>query len=173
MASNATSKRAGRAANFTPSAGELAADHPHSRVIAYFVREFFLKSSERMSKVFAHDYESAVLFLTISNHNAQKVMTEPALRDRYASDAVTIPPEHIVPVSRMALARATGLPRETVRRKVARLMAKGWVEEHKGGLCVRPDINRDARYAAAVESQRRNLRRMFDALSSSGALGGD
>ena len=70
----------------------------------------------------------------------------------------------------MALARATGLPRETVRRKVAKLIEKGWVVELPGGLRARPDLNRAGQYMVAIEPLSQNLRRLFTQLLSTGAL---
>ena len=158
------------AAGAIPEPGPSVRDHPHSRVIAHFVTEFILRTAEGVSEVFDHDYEAAILFLTISVRNGDKAMNDPKLREMYASYRETIPAEHALFVSRMALARATGLPRETVRRKVAKLIARGWVEEHPEGLRARPDLNRDPRYIATLEPQAQNLRRLFAMLVQSGAL---
>ena len=130
---------------------------------------FILRTAEGVSQTFDHDYEAAILFLTISVRNGDKAMNDPKLRELYGSYTETIPAEHALFVSRMALARATGLPRETVRRKVAKLIARGWVEEHPEGLRARPDLNRDPRYIATLEPQAQNLRRLFAMLVQSGA----
>ena len=153
-----------------PEPGPSVRDHPHSRVIAHHVTEFVLRTAEGISEIFDHDYEMAILFLTISIRNGEKAMHDPKLRELYGSYRETIPDEHKPLISRMALARTTGLPRETVRRKVATLVAKGWVEELPGGLRARPDLNRDARYIASITPLAQNLRRLFAVLLSTGAL---
>jgi hypothetical protein len=153
-----------------PDPGPSVRDHPHSRVIAHFLVEFILRSAESVAASFDHDYEEALIFLTISNRNSEKVMNDAKLRELYGSYTSTIPPEHALLISRLALARATGLPRETVRRKVARLMARGLVIELPGGLRARPDLNRDPRYIAGLAPQALNLRRLFTMLASTGAL---
>lgn len=153
-----------------PEPGPSVRDDPYSRAIAHFVAEFILRSAETVSGVFEHDYEAAILFMTISNRNSEKVMSDPKLRELYGSYRSTIPPEHALLISRMALARATGLPRETVRRKVAKLIEKGWVIELEGGLRARPDLNRNAHYIATLEPQAQNLRRLFTMLLQTGAL---
>lgn len=153
-----------------PDPGPSVRDHPQSRVIAHFVTEFILRTAEGVSEVFEHDYEAAILFLTISTRNSEKAMNDPKLREKYGSYRVDIPPQDALLVSRMALSRATGLPRETVRRKVAKLIAKGWVVELDGGLRARPDLNRDPRYIAVLEPQAQNLRRLFAVPLGSGAL---
>ncbi len=154
-----------------PEPQSAARDHPHSRLIAHFVAEFILRSAEGISEIFDHDYEAAMLFLMISNRNSEKAMNDPKLREIYGSYRTTIPPEHSLLISRMALARATGLPRETVRRKVAKLIEKGWVIELPGGLRARPDLNRYPLYIRGLEPQAQNLRRLFTVLLQSGALG--
>ncbi len=153
-----------------PEPGPSVRDHPYSRAIAHFVAEFILRSAETVSGVFDHDYEAAILFMTISNRNSEKAMSDPKLRELYGSYRATIPPEHALLISRMALARATGLPRETVRRKVAKLIEKGWIVELEGGLRARPDLNRDTHYIATLEPQAQNLRRLFTMLLQTGAL---
>jgi hypothetical protein len=145
-------------------------DHPYSRLITYFVTEFILRSAEAVSEVYDHDYEAAILFMTISNRNAEKVMSDPKLREVYGSYKSTIPPEHTLLISRMALARATGLPRETVRRKVARLIEMGWVVELADGLRARPDLHRSSDYVGALEPMAQNLRRLFTMLLAVGAF---
>jgi hypothetical protein len=145
-------------------------DHPNSRAVAYFVTEFILRSAETISGLYDHDYEMAIIFMTISNRVAEKVMNDPKLREQYGSYTSTIPPEHALLISRMALARATGLPRETVRRKVAKLIEMGWVIELAGGLRPRPDLNRHSNYIGAVEPMAQNLRRLFTMLLAIGAF---
>jgi hypothetical protein len=144
--------------------------HPNSRAITYFVTEFILRSAESISELYDHDYEMAIIFMTISNRAAEKVMNDPKLREQYASYTSTIPPEHALLISRMALARATGLPRETVRRKVAKLIEMGWVVELADGLRARPDLNRHSNYIGAIEPLAQNLRRLFTMLLAIGAF---
>jgi hypothetical protein len=145
-------------------------DNPNSRAIAFFVTEFVLRSAETISQLYNHDYEMAIIFMTISNRAAEKVMNDPKLREQYGSYNNVIPPEHALLISRMALARATGLPRETVRRKVSKLIEMGWVVELAGGLRARPDLNRHSNYIGALEPMAQNLRRLFTMLLAIGAF---
>jgi|ERR1700761_1430542 hypothetical protein len=144
---------------------------PNARLIAYHVSEFILRSAETISQAFEHDYETAILFMAISNRNAQFAMEDPELRARYASYADAIPTDIATPISRMALARSTGLPRETVRRKVAKLIQKGWVVETKDGLRADYDLTKDPTYVHVIMSMAPNLRRLFAGLTSAGAMG--
>ncbi|HUO90274.1 MAG TPA: hypothetical protein VMU08_13960 [Rhizomicrobium sp.] len=164
------SPNAGPVPEDLPEPGPSVRDHPHSRLIAHYVAEFILRSAESIAASFDHDYEEALIFLTISNRNSEKAMNDAKLRELYGSYTATIPPEHALLISRLAISRATGLPRETVRRKVANLIGRGLVIELPGGLRARPDLNRDPRYIAALEPQAQNLRRLFAMLLGSGAL---
>jgi predicted transcriptional regulator of viral defense system len=65
------------------------------------------------------------------------------------------------PINTQSIATCTGIPRETVRRKVARLEARGWVERlERGYLVTSPDAAQELapltqatlRYLAAVTS---------------------
>ena len=150
--------------------GPTYRDQPNARAISYFVTEFILRSAESISQLYDHDYEMAIIFMTISNRGAERVMNDPKLREQYSSYTETIPPEHALLISRMALARATGLPRETVRRKVAKLIEMGWVIELADGLRARPDLNRHSNYIGAVEPLAQNLRRLFTMLLAIGAF---
>ena len=144
---------------------------PHSRVIAHSIAEFVLRCAETMEGSFNNDYEMTLLFLAISTRNEHHVMNDPELRARYASFDEVIPPSLYTPVSRLALARSTGMPRETVRRKIAKMIELGVVvEDERGGLCIRPDIIEDFDPEAVLEPQLRNLRRLFSVLSETGAL---
>lgn len=69
------------------------------------------------------------------------------------------------PVSRMALARSTNLPRETVRRKVSKLIERGFVEETPKGLIVPRSVRDIPLYAETVAAQEVNLRRLFSMVS--------
>lgn len=144
---------------------------PYSRLIAHSIAEFVLRCAETMEGSFNNDYEMTLLFLAISTRNEHHVMNDPELRARYASFDEVIPSSLYTPVSRLALSRSTGLPRETVRRKVAAMIEMGVVvEDKRGGLCIRQTIIEDFDPEAVLEPQLRNLRRLFSVLSETGAL---
>jgi hypothetical protein len=145
-------------------------DMPNSRTIAFFTAEFILRTAETISAAFNHDYEQVIIMLAITTRNSQNVMNDRQAREAYGSFHDPIPLDQLTPVSRMALARSTGLPRETVRRKVAKLIDAGWVAEVDGGLIVPNELSKDPRYIAILEPQAANLRRLFGAIASAGVL---
>jgi len=148
-------------------------DHPNSRVIGHFVAEFMLRAAADVGELFDHDYEAVILFMAILTRTGQHVMSDPRLRERFSSYAVPLPDEYATPVSRLALSRSTGLPRETVRRKVAAMIARGVViEDLRGGLRMPPGLAGNEAFVALVEPYLGNLRRLFAHLSEAGAFDG-
>ena len=139
----------------------------HSRTIAHFIAEFMLRAAETISRQFENDYEAAILFLAISTRNTQIIMNDPVLREKYGSYRERIPLELSTPISRLALSRSTGLPRETVRRKVAYLIKRDFVvEDSKKMLRVNPKLNKAVDYVEVLRPQAQNLRRLFGVLAS-------
>lgn len=144
-------------------------DGPHSRLYAYFIAEFMLRSAATVAPAFENDYESVILFLAITTQNSHTLMLNQAHRKRYASFREPIPTELVRPVSRLSLSRSTGLPRETVRRKVARLIERGFVVEADGGLIVPPYVHDNPAYIDVLRPQEALLRRLMTL--TGGALG--
>jgi len=136
-------------------------DAPYSRLFAYFVAEFVQRTALPVVAAFDNDYEQAMIFLAIATQNTQNLMLNKVTRRQYASFSTRVPEDLLRPVSRMALARSTNLPRETVRRKVLKLMERGVVEETPKGLIVPPRVREIPVYADTVAAQEANLRRLF------------
>ncbi|OYY67862.1 hypothetical protein [Sphingomonas sp. 28-63-12] len=75
-----------------------------------------------------------LIYLTVCVANVQKLMRERSIPDHFTATAI-LPREWVVPISRNAIASATGLPRETVRRQVERLIERGLlIEDCRGGV---------------------------------------
>jgi len=138
-----------------------AMDAPYSRLFAYFVAEFIQRTALPVVASFDNDYEQAMIFLAISTQNIQNVMLNQVTRKQYSSFSSYVPDHLMRPVSRMALARSTNLPRETVRRKVLKLIERGYVEETPKGLVIPRKLRDLPLYAETVAVQEANLRRLF------------
>lgn len=74
------------------------------------------------------------IYLTVAVANIQKLVRERQIPEEFAGTAI-LPREWVIPISRNAIAAATGLPRETVRRHVESIIARGLlVEDERGGV---------------------------------------
>jgi len=136
-------------------------DGPNSRLYAFFIAEFMLRSAASIAPAFENDYEAVIIFLGITTQNSQHLMLHRAHRERFASFREPIPQELMRPVSRLSLARSTGLPRETVRRKVLRLIERGLVVEANGGLIVPAYVHDNPLYLEVLRPQEALLRRLL------------
>ncbi len=140
-------------------------DAPYSRLFSYFIAEFMLRTALPVAAAFDNDYEEALIFLAISTQNTQNLMLNQATRKQYSSFSEYVPEQLMRPVSRMALSRSTNLPRETVRRKVLKLISRGFVQETPKGLIVPRGVRDIPLYAETVAAQEVNLRRLFSMVS--------
>lgn len=147
------------------SVANSSLEGPYSRLFAYFVAEFILRTAVPVVQAFGNDYEEALIFLAITTQNTQNLMLNQATRRQYASFTEVVPDHLMRPVSRMALARSTNLPRETVRRKVLKLIERGFVEETPKGLITPRSIRELPVYAETVGVQEANLRRLVSMIS--------
>lgn len=90
------------------------------------------------------DLESTVIYLAIACGTVGGVMRDP----RWAADPPPmgrLPPEQYGSVSRRQIAASTGLPRETVRRKIAALLARGDLVAVGRRVRVRSGVLEDSR----------------------------
>lgn len=106
------------------------------RVAMSGLTNLFLAMHRTLSSTMGLGPTELLIYATIAVANVQKLMRERCIPPGYSGTEV-LPREWVVPISRNAIASATGLPRETVRRHVARMIASGLlVEDSRGGVTV-------------------------------------
>jgi len=130
----------------------------------------FLTTHRTLSETIQLGPTETLIFLTISVANVQRVMRERALPPELRG-TTPLPREAIVPISRNAIAAATGLPRETVRRQVANMIARGLiVEDPRGGVTPPPDIISAGGFEPVLEGLMTEFARTVETLCRTGAL---
>ena len=77
-----------------------------------------------------------------------------------------LPPEEHHPVSARAIAEATGLPRETVRRKIAALVAEGFLAQDSRGVRTTPGLLDQRGNDLFVAQTSREIKRMTQAMET-------
>lgn len=111
---------------------ELKRYEAHQSEIALHMSHFLLDYLREIYKAFDGDLALVIVLGEIAHHNMAVHFTRkdglPAATVRkLESDAAT--QDRMPSCNAYSLAQATGLPRETIRRKMARLKELGWIEQ--------------------------------------------
>ena len=124
---------------------------------------FELRMMETMTELYG-DAVTAYLSSTIIAANIRHITADPALAQRYAGDDEIPPDSERRAVTLRALARAAEMPFETVRRRVAGLIARGTVVQRDAGvvmptrvLAQEPYIGNNQRIAGFFEQMLETL----------------
>ena len=101
---------------------------------------FIVRHLVRMYAAFDGDLISAIVLGEVAHHNLSAYIAKAAEARRTGSDAAVHVPDRndYLPTNAFSIAQATGIPRQTVRRKVKALVARGWLLEDQRGLTVGP-----------------------------------
>jgi predicted transcriptional regulator len=120
------------------SADELYARSPHA--IAILMGWFFLRHLNSLYHKFNGDILSALVLGEIAHHNICHYFSSG--RAKQAVESVDFSSEQararLQPCNPFSLSAATGIPRETCRRKVRALEKQGLIERHPSGGYVIP-----------------------------------
>lgn len=96
------------------------------RTLSYAMVNSFVAQHAIISEVLAMRPAKMIVYLTIIASTVQKVMRAPDPTEAFRAGA-KIAPDRFGHISRRAIAAATGLPNENVRRAVNELIAEGLV----------------------------------------------
>ncbi len=121
-----------------------------ARLVNAFTVEFVVRYMREAGQLFENDYEAAMIFLSVLETNGRQNVRTAWFREQYSDVRKSLPAELARPVSRQAIAQSLGLSRETVRRKIAAMIRKGFLEkDDRGGvITTRGVIGNDAFVAA-------------------------
>lgn len=144
------------------SANKVTGGSRYSRTLGIYSIEYLLRTLRNLGPLFDFDYERMIITLSVSMGNVQHLMNPPEQLAPFEDITAIIPAEIQRPVTRLAITRATGLPRETVRRKVAALVESGFlIKDERGGVRLRPGALTDPKYVGAVLQNDADVRRMI------------
>jgi biotin operon repressor len=114
-----------------------------SRVFAYEFGVLLCELMPRFQSVFQSDFAKVLIVHAIGVANISRLMSRPDGAD-FETLSVLVPPELQVPVNALSIAESTGIPRETVRRKIKEMIADGILtEDERGGYRVKPGMLQD------------------------------
>ncbi|MBX3525425.1 MAG: helix-turn-helix domain-containing protein [Rhodoblastus sp.] len=99
----------------------------NSLIISFGFNQYLMEMSRLVTQRFEGDTDSYFILAAISVASIGHVLADPAKARRYGSINTRIEEDYAY-IRLLPLAEITGMPRTTVRRKVATLMALGYVE---------------------------------------------
>jgi hypothetical protein len=129
MYSNTDPKNAARPACANDAQTPPAPKRSALRAIAIALARHEIRKLKRFYAEFDHDILLPLLLGEIALHNIGVLENAIGARDDGDDDA----PGALKPCNAYSIAAATGLPRETVRRKIARLVELGWISRRPNG----------------------------------------
>ena len=107
--------------------------------VTYILGRFMTDHLVRVYEAFGGDLTAAIVLGTIGQYNYRRYYDEVASHDEGFQELV-VRGDHLGrarPCNAMSVSESTGIPRETVRRKIAELVAKGWLNKvGRDGLVV-------------------------------------
>lgn len=134
-----------------------------SRVFIYEMSECFCKVLPTYSQHVQNDLAKLLIVHALGASNIQRLMVTPQ-REPYESIDVRIPAELQMPSNALSIADSTGLPRETVRRKLKELVAAGMViADDRGGYRFRPGAVQTDELQAAFYASFKAMMTVFEA----------
>lgn len=103
----------------------------HLTAANLYISHFFLGYLKDLRREFAGDLNLVIILAEIGHHNTSPYFSEDKV-DSEGLSKLSADPEKLESLpccNAFSLSQATGIPRETVRRKIKWLLEKGWVVE--------------------------------------------
>ena len=119
----------------------------HHTEVSYLLGRFMTEHLVRVNQAFDGDLTAAVVLGVIAHYNLRRFYDEVAAGSSEGLHALLARGAHrdfLRPCNAMSVSASTGIPRETVRRKIAWLVDKGWIQKAgRDKLVVTPKARQD------------------------------
>jgi hypothetical protein len=130
------------------------------------VFEGLLRVMRAAGDTYGHDYEAILIYWSVVLASVGRYLRNDDQVKLIESGGTPLPPEEHHPISARAIAEATGLPRETVRRKIAALVADGFLAQDSRGVRTIPGLLDQRGNGAFVSVASREIKRMAQAMET-------
>jgi hypothetical protein len=131
--------------------------------------EGLLRILRAAGDAYGHDYEAILIYWSVAIASVGRILRSDDLNLLMESGG-PLPGEAHHPVSARAIAEATGLPRETVRRKIAALVAAGHLAQDSRGVRTLPALIDQRGNKGFVLLAAREIKRMALAMETMARL---
>ena len=126
--------------------------------------EGMLRIMRAAGDTYGHDYEAILIYWSVVVVSVGRLVRADDQTRLIESNAQPLPEDEHHAISARAIAEATGLPRETVRRKIAALVADGHLAQDSRGVHTRPGLLDQRNNAQFVSLATREIKRMAHAM---------
>jgi hypothetical protein len=145
---------------------------PRQHYLAFVANDFLVSQLLRVLRAFDGDVLSAIVLGEIAHHNVHRFFCDHESTSAESVERELADPKRRERLSRpcnaLSISRATGLPRETVRRRILQLVAQGWVMRRAHGHLYAADavVERFAHFhLETAKSLVETAKRVTDALA--------
>ena len=104
----------------------------HDFEASFLLGRFMTEHLIRVYKAFDGDITAAIVLGTIGQYNYQRYYAEVGAKSPEGFQKLVAKGEHLAhqrTCNAMSISDSTGIPRETVRRKIRALVKKGWLKQ--------------------------------------------
>ena len=102
--------------------------------------EGMLRIMRAAGDTYGHDYEAILIYWSVVVASVGRLLRNEDQQRLIEGGGGPLPEEDHHPISARAIAEATCLPRETVRRKIAAMVAEGHLHQDSRGVRTRPGL---------------------------------
>src|SRR3569833_1949524 len=130
------------------------------------VLEGLLRIARAAGDTYGHDYEAILIYWSVIVASVGRYLRNDDQVKLIEGGGAPLPPEEHHSISARAIAEATVLPRETVRRKIAALVADGFLAQDSKGVRTIPGLLDQRGNANVVAVAAREIKRMAQAMDT-------
>jgi hypothetical protein len=158
---NERETRPGRAAKAVPAAKrparrkghlELVRGEEDARLFIHLLLNFLHRTDRERRGIYDGDLDLAAVGETVGLVSIEPESRKPEFREKFGNFLTVMGLEGQRPVNALTISAATGIPRETVRRKLKLLLARGVItEKARGAYVIKPGFIQQPEILATVE----------------------
>ena len=108
------------------------------RIFIHLLMNYLHRTDRERRAFYGTDLDMAAIAETVGIASIEADMRNPAFREAFGDYRKVVGVERQRPVNALSVSAATGIPRETVRRKLKALVKKGVLAEKDGGYIYKP-----------------------------------
>jgi len=128
------------------------ADGPSTtRTFSLVILNFLHRTDEIRREAYGNDLNLAAIGETVGMTASEPLRRDPEFRRKFADFRAVMGVENQRPINALSIANATGMPRETVRRKLQILARRGVLLKVKRGYVTKPGFVQTAKNIALAE----------------------